>query len=91
MTKLYDATKIATIAMKTFDNTTSTMSPDFSADFFEVGSLHYSEELDAYEVQDVEYCIEQANDWANAEGDFASEEHNMETAEPVVDAVVEDR
>lgn len=91
MIKLFDTNRIATITMKTFDNTNSSLSPDFAADFFEVGSLAYNEALDAYEVQDVTYCIEQAQDWANAEGDFAGENHNMETAEPVVDASIEDR
>lgn len=84
MINLYDSTMIAYISMKTFDNTTSTISPDFSADFFDVGSLPYDEELDAYRVDDVTYCIECAEDWKNCRGDFAGTEHNMETAEPIL-------
>ena len=43
---------------------------DFSADFYEVGSLPYNEKIGAYVVDDVEYLIEQANDWLNQRGDF---------------------
>ena len=43
---------------------------DFSCDFYEVGSLPYNEEIGAYVVDDVEYLIEQANDWLNQRGDF---------------------
>lgn len=43
---------------------------DFSIDFYEVGSLPYNEEIGAYVVDDVEYLIEQANDWLNQRGDF---------------------
>lgn len=43
---------------------------DFSADFYDVGSLPYHEELGAYVVDDVNYLIEQAEDWLNQRGDF---------------------
>ena len=43
---------------------------DFSCDFYEVGSLPYNEEIGAYVVDDVEYLIEQAEDWLNQRGDF---------------------
>lgn len=34
---------------------------DWSLDFFEAGNLEYNEETDTYTVEDVVYCIEQAN------------------------------
>ena len=43
---------------------------DFSCDFYEVGSLPYDEEIGAYVVNDVEYLIEQAEDWLNQRGDY---------------------
>ena len=33
--------------------------------FFEVGGLKYNMDLDAYKVDDVEYLIDYANDYAN--------------------------
>ena len=48
--------------------------PDWSIDFFNAGSLPYDEESDTYKVDDVDYCIEQATDWENSEGDFADDE-----------------
>lgn len=50
--------------------TGSGYTPDWSNDFFVVGALEYSLEADAYKVQDVDYCVEQAQDWAAAEGDY---------------------
>ena len=43
---------------------------DFSCDFYEVGSLPYDEKIGAYVVDDVNYLIEQAEDWLNQRGDF---------------------
>ena len=44
--------------------------PDCSNDFFEAGGLPRDEETDAYLVDDVDYCIDQAKDWKNRTGDF---------------------
>lgn len=43
---------------------------EWSDDFFEVGNLEYDEEKGAHVVSDVDYCVEQANDWKNGVGDF---------------------
>lgn len=60
MTRFVDVTgKVAEITMNMW--TGNGYTPDFSSDFFEVGSLHYIEDLDAHEVEDVDYCIVQAN------------------------------
>ena len=44
--------------------------PDISNEFFEACSLPYDEENDTYIVDDVDYCIDYANDWKNGKGDF---------------------
>lgn len=68
MTRLTDGTRTVEIAMNEW--TGSGYTPDWSIDFFQVGSLPYNEETEAYTVPDVCYCIEQAEDWAAAIGDF---------------------
>ena len=62
--KLYDSKRMVAIEMREGNKL------DWSQDFFEVGKLAYSEYLDAYKVEDVDYCIEQAMDWKTADGDF---------------------
>lgn len=47
--------------------------PDWSQDFFEAGGLPYDDETNTYTVPDVEYCIEQAEDWRLCRGDFADD------------------
>ena len=66
--KLYDGNKMVDIQMNNW--TGNDFTPDWSNDFFDAGNLPYDEELDAYMVEDVDYCIEQAMDWKNADGDF---------------------
>ena len=48
--------------------------PDMSNDFFDVGGLRttFDDVIgdDVYMVDDVEYCIDQANDWANYRNDY---------------------
>ena len=70
--KLYDGKKLVEIKMRTW--TGSGYTPDWSTDFFDAGSLKYNEDLEASEVEDVDYCISQAYDWMNGEGDFADVE-----------------
>jgi len=61
MTKLFDGKRMVGIEMQNW--TGSGYTPDWSNDFFEVGGLERNEELDAYIVEDVDYCIEQAKAW----------------------------
>jgi len=76
MTRLTDGNKTIEIAMQTW--TGSEYTPDFSNDFFEVGGLEYDEETDTYKVDDVDYCIDQANDWKESIGDYAMDENEAE-------------
>ena len=65
--KITDGKKTVDITMHMWDDFAG-LSPDWSADFFMAGSLPYDEETDTYTVEDVDYCIDQANDW-KAESD----------------------
>ena len=71
-TRLVSGNRMVAIEMQTWDGRQYT--PDWSNDFFEVGNLKYNEDLDAYEVEDIDYCIDQANDWKDKKGDFYGEE-----------------
>lgn len=51
---------------------------DWSNDFYNAGTLFYHEELDAYEVDDIDYCIEQAKDWENGKGYFQDDDYHEE-------------
>lgn len=74
MTRFTDGKKTIEIELMVWSDESGGYSPDFSADFFEVGQLDRDTEKDAYVVEDVDYCIEQANDWKNSEGDFSEED-----------------
>lgn len=76
MTRLIDNNKAVEISIREWDEENTQYGPDWSADFFEVGTLESIDapELDcdpAYIVADVDYCIEQANDMVAGIGDFA--------------------
>lgn len=66
--RLYDRKNLVDITMNIW--TGDGYTPDWSADFFATAGMEYDSSLDAFIVDDVEYCIDQANDWKNAEGDF---------------------
>lgn len=74
MIRLIDNNKAVEISIREWDEENTQYGPDWAADFFEIGDLKAveDEELNlAYVVDDVDYCIEQANDMAAGEGDFA--------------------
>lgn len=60
MTKFTDGKN--TLSIEMVDNATGTT---FENDFFEVGSLKHNKELDAYEVEDVEYLADYAKSYAD--------------------------
>lgn len=72
--KLTDGTRTIEIIMKVQQD--NRHSPDWSNDFFEAAKLKYNPETDAYTVEDIDYCIDQANDWKESIGDFSGEEPN---------------
>jgi hypothetical protein len=75
MVTLIDNNKAVEITIREWNEENPGYGPDWSADFFEVGNLETRFADDsmepAYIVDDVDYCIEQANDMVAGEGDFA--------------------
>lgn len=71
MTRLTDGKRVVEITMTRW--TGNGYEPDWSNDFFAVGSLPYIGDVNAYCVEHLDYCIEQALDWKNAIGDFAED------------------
>lgn len=68
MTRFTDGKKTVEITMKVWED--GQYSPGWEKDFFDVGSLPYDEETDTYTVQDVDYIIDQADDWHLGIGDY---------------------
>lgn len=74
MVRLIDNSKAVEISIRERDDENTQYGPDWSADFFEVGGLKAVDDPElAYIVEDVDYCIEQANDMVAGEGDFAED------------------
>ena len=71
MTKFYDGKKILFISMK--DTNTNL---DWENDFFDVGSLSYNSDIDAYKVDDVNYLVDYAADYANGTNTDIDYEHD---------------
>lgn len=72
MTVLVDGRKAVEVTIREWDDESVQYGPDWSNDFFEVGALEGVDGLDdVYWVDDVDYCVEQANDMVAGEGDFA--------------------
>lgn len=70
MTKLTDGKRTVSVRMMIWNG--NGYDPDWSNDFFEVGGLPYHEDDHGdlvYEVKDVGYCIEQAQEWADEDDD----------------------
>lgn len=67
--KITDGRRTITITMQTW--TGAGYSPDFAEDFFDAGALEIDNGTGAYIVPDVEYCIDQANDYKLGRGDFS--------------------
>jgi hypothetical protein len=61
--KMTDGKKTVEITMKVWNDYNTGYSPDWSNDFFNAGILPYDEDEDFFIVYDVDYCIEQAEEW----------------------------
>ena len=70
MTKLTDGKRTVGITMAIW--TGSGYTPDWSNDFFDVGCLPMTDD-GVYVVQDVAFCIGEAEDWKNQRGDYYCE------------------
>lgn len=60
------------------DKTSGRWSSDLSHDFFEWGSLTHFPDTDIAIVDDIDYCIDMANDWMNRTGDYADDDSTEE-------------
>ena len=65
MIRLKDGKKAVEIDMVVWEE--NGYSPDWSIDFF---AAAYDEKSDYYIVPDVDYCLDQAEDWKNGLGDY---------------------
>lgn len=74
MTRLTDGNKTVEIIMQVWKY--NEYSPDWSGDFF--GPLPYDEEKEAYIVEDVDYCIEEAAAWRLGIGEYNDNTNNEE-------------
>lgn len=59
-----DGNKTVEIKMMTWNESTVSYDEDQAHEFFEAGVLEMNED-GAYIVDDVDYCIDQAEDWEN--------------------------
>lgn len=69
--KMTDGKKTVEITMKVWNDYNTGYSPDWSNDFFNAGILPYDEDEDFFIVDDVDYCIEQAEEWEAEDGNNA--------------------
>lgn len=78
--KITDGYKTVDITMKVWDkqnNEWKFAGENLANDFFEVAALPMSNE-GTYIVKDVDYCVEEANDWAECLGNHYDEERDDE-------------
>ena len=75
MKRFTDGKKTVEITMKVWND--GQYGPSWENDFFGIGSLPYNEELDAYIVDDVDYLVDQANDWHEGVGDYQDDDEGQ--------------
>lgn len=61
--KITDNTRTVEIQMMIWQG--NGYSPDWSNDFFDAGLLPYNEQTEIFTVEDLDYCIEHAQEWAD--------------------------
>lgn len=78
MTIMTDGKRVVGITMMVWEG--NGYSEDYSADFFEIGSLPWRETWRGceYIVEDLAYCIDQANDWEHHKGDYRDDDDARE-------------
>ena len=62
MIRLTDGYATVTVEMTTWDKRNQCYTPDRACEFFDVGVLPLDLSTQAYKVEDVNYCLEQARD-----------------------------
>jgi surface protein len=77
--RLTDGKKLVDIKIQHWNG--SGYDPDWSADYFNAGSLEYDERLQAYKVDDVSYCVDMARDRISEEGACHGDENMTVTVD----------
>ena len=75
-----DGKTTAAITLHEWDDATRQYTPDWSADFYDVGSLRSVGEIDnepVYECDDIDALIDQANDAIAGVGDYDTPSPNL--------------
>lgn len=85
MTRFIDKNGTAEIEMKVWNG--NGYDPDWSADYFNVCSLEYDAEADAYKVDDIDYLVDQALDWKYNTGDCFGGDSDADNCMVFVDGV----
>ena len=70
--KMTDGKKLVQVTMKIWNG--SGYGPDWANEFFETAGLKFDGEVDAFMVDDVDYCIDQMEDWKNCTNDYIDDE-----------------
>lgn len=70
MIRLTDGYATVTVEMKTWDERNQCYTPDRAPEFFDVGGLPIEPSTQAYKVEDVNYCLDQARGGMLHTGDF---------------------
>ena len=70
MIRLTDGYATVTVEMKTWDERNQCYTPDRAPEFFDVGRLPIDPSTQAYKVEDVNYCLDEARDSMLHTGDF---------------------
>lgn len=83
--KLTDGKRTVEIEMRIWDDKFCRLGPDFSDDYFQDCRRLYDDEADAYIVDDVDYCIDYANDWKHGVGDFYDESNFEDLTEEEIE------
>lgn len=86
MTYFTDRKRTVGIAICDYNNDSYEWGPDWSADFFAVGDLesagYYNGGVDVLVVQDIDYLLEQAEDWKQGRGDYYEDREEHEDFDP---------
>ena len=70
MIRLTDGYATVSVEMKTWYERNQCYTPDRAPEFFDVGGLPIDPSTQAYKVEDVNYCLDQARDSMLHMGDF---------------------
>lgn len=83
--KLTDGKKTVEIKMYYYDGKSGSLGADWSGEILYDGRMEIDEEAEAYVVDDVDYCVDYAEDWENCRGDFYEDSEDSEELDRILD------